>query len=83
MELAKNRAQKETEEMLMAAQDQALKTNNIKSEVDRVFHPYEDCVKRGNNWLCGWLWLHNRVAPVVHWMMCKRYGFPTMNNYEV
>ena len=31
---------KETEKMLMVALDQALKTNNIKSKVDRVIHPY-------------------------------------------
>ena len=37
------------------AQDQAQRTNNIESKVDRVFHPYEDCTKKEGEKSTLWL----------------------------
>ena len=40
--------------MLMAAQDQALRTNKMKSKTTQVFKPYVDCLKKErNNQSCG------------------------------
>ena len=36
----------QTEGMLMAAKNQALRTNNIMSNAEKVFHPYVDCAEK-------------------------------------
>ena len=73
----------------MAAQDEALRTNSIKSKVDKqsVSPLCRLCEEREETIsyvvaLCKMLaqkqyrlWLNDRVRVIVHWIMCKRYGF--------
>ena len=77
--------------MLMATQDQVLRTNNIKSTVDKqsISPLYRLCREREktNSHVAAEckmlaqskyrLWRHDRVGVVFYWVMCKRYGFST------
>ena len=86
---------RETEGMLMAAQDQALRTNAIKNKIDKVnisplcrlcgerdetvAHVVAECKMLAQKQYK--LWRHDQVAIVVHWSMCKEYGFYTHDNW--
>ena len=87
--LKKGTLKKETEGMIMAAQDQALRTNQIKNRIDKVdnspmcrmcdereetvAHLVAECKALAQNQYK--LWRHDRVATVAHWNLCKQYGF--------
>ena len=87
--LRKGTLKKETEGMLMAAQDQALRTNAIKSRIDKqdvspvcrmcgkreesIAHVVAECEKFAQNQYKNWR--HDRVGKVIHWELCKKYGF--------
>ena len=80
---------RETEGMLMAAQDQALRSNAIKHRIDKakisplcrlcgerdetVAHIVAECKMLAQKQYK--LWRHDRVATVIHWTFCKKYGF--------
>ena len=93
--LKKGRLKKETEGMLMAAQDQALRTNSIRSKIDKqevspmcrlcgereetISHVVAECKMLAQKQYR--LWRHDRVGVVIHWVMCQRFGFPAGNNW--
>ena len=80
---------KKTEEFLLAAQDQALRTNSIKAKIDNII---DDCKCR----LClekeetvdhlvsacnkiaqtDYKERHNKVVSMLHWNLCKKYNIP-------
>ena len=73
----------------MAAQDQALRTNVIKSRIDKqdvspmcrmcgkreetIAHVVAECEKLAQNQYKNWR--HDRVGRIIHWELCRRYGF--------
>ena len=78
---------KETEGLLTAAQDQALRTNAIKVKIDKqegdptcrmckakeesVGHLVSECSKLAQTEYKG---RHDKVATAVHWSLCEKYG---------
>ena len=80
---------KETEGLLLAAQDQALRSNAIKSRIDKmdvspmcrlcgereenVSHIVAECKMLAQKQYK--LWRHDRVALVAHWQLCQISGF--------
>ena len=80
---------KETEGMIIAAQDQALRTNQIRNRIDKmevspmcrmcgdreetVAHIVAECKMLAQKQYK--IWRHDRVATVIHWNLCKQYGF--------
>ena len=88
--LKRGTLKKETEGTLMAAQDQALRTNAIRSRIDKqdispmcrlcgereetISHIVAECTKLAQKQYRHWR--HDRVASVIHWTLCKRFGFP-------
>ena len=79
---------KETEGLLVAAQDQALRTNAIKVKIDHqkgselcrlcgqkeetVDHLVSSCSKIAQTDYKG---RHDKVAATLHWSLCKQFGF--------
>ena len=77
---------KETEGMVLAAQEQALRTNSIKCKIDKTIHsdncrlcgkPSESvrhltsgCTKLAQS---SYKQRHDKVAIKVHWELCKKY----------
>ena len=78
---------KETEGLILAAQEQALRTNSIKHSIDKtsqtplcrlcgestetVWHIVSGCKKLAQN---AYRKRHDKVALRVHWEMCRKYG---------
>ena len=89
--MAKKRKVKkrETEGLIMAAQDQALRTNSIKYRIDMqtisvacrmcgereesISHILAECKMLAQNQYR--LWRHDKVAQIIHWQFCERYNF--------
>ena len=81
---------KETEGLLIAAQDQALRTNYVKHMIDKTPGSSPLCRLCRNHYetidhiLNGCPKLsqteykcrHDKVAAALHWSLCKEYGFP-------
>ncbi len=79
---------KETEGLLIAAQDQALRTNYVKHKIDKdpssplcrmchqkpetIDHVTSCCPKLAQS---EYKARHDKVAAAVHWSMCKKYKF--------
>lgn len=86
--LTSGRLKKETEGLIIAAQDQALRTNAIKVHIDKqggsalcrlcgdkeetVDHLVSSCGKIAQTEYKG---RHDRVAASLHWSLCKHFGF--------
>ena len=86
--LKRGKLKKETELLLFAAQDQALRTNSLKSRIDKqdvspscrmcgereetVGHIVAECKMLAQKYYKNWR--HDKVAQVVHWRLCKSYG---------
>ena len=80
---------KETEGLLIAAQDQALRTNYIKHKIDKVPGSSPLCrLCRSHNETTDHILngcpklsqteykaRHDKVSAAVHWSLCKEYGF--------
>ena len=78
---------RETEGLIVAAQDQALRTNNIKSKIDKqdispkcrvcgekdetIDHILNGCSKLAQN---QYKKRHDQVASALHWSMCKNHN---------
>ena len=86
-EVLHGQLKKETEGMLMAAQDQVLRTNHIKridkqdlspmcrlygEQEETISHIVAECLKLPPKQ--NRLWHHGRVALVIPWLLCKRSG---------
>ena len=87
---------KETEGLIMAAQDQAIRTNWIRHNIDKedispscrlcgerdetVSHIVSECKELAQNDYKKAR--HDKVAAILHWQMCQTYGFPTTKSYE-
>ena len=85
---------KETEGFIMAAQDQALRTNAIKCKIDKtsnssmcrlcgdreetVDHLVSSCSKIAQT---DYKERHNKVAAMLHWNLCKKYGLPVTDKW--
>ena len=85
---------KETEGMLMAAQDQALPTKSYKVKImkeqgssscrmcgqrdETIMHILSECEKLAQREYKN---RHDRVASIVHWELCKIFGFRRDNNW--
>ena len=90
--LKKGRRKKETEGTIIAAQDQALRTNSIKRIIDKqnvsakciicgegdktVRHIVSECKKLAQKQSRGWR--HDKVA---HWELCGKLGFDRDEKY--
>ena len=86
--LKQGQFKKETESLLMAAQDQALPTLNHKVNVlhmegsamcrmcgerpETVFHITSECSKIAQTMYKS---RHDKVATIIHWKLCEMYGF--------
>ena len=88
---------KETEGLIMAAQDQAIRTNLIRHNIDKedispscrlcgerdetVSHIVSECKELAQKDYKKAR--HDKVAAILHWQMCQKYGFPTAaKSYE-
>ena len=85
---------KETEGLILAAQEQALRTNSIKHSVDKtsqtplcrlcgestetVWHIVSGCKKLAQN---EYRKRHDKVALRVHWEMCRKYRIDCTNKW--
>ena len=85
----KSTLKKEMEGMIMAAQDQALRTNVIKSRVDNqdvssmcgmcgkreetIAHVVTECERLAQKQHEDWR--YDRVGRIIHWELCRRHGF--------
>ena len=85
---------KETEGFLIAAQDQALRTNAIKAKIDKVTedskcrlckekdetidHLISSCSKIAQT---DYKERHNKVASMLHWNLCKKYHLPASDKW--
>jgi len=92
--LKKAQLKKETEALIMAAQENSLRLNYIKFTVDhtinsgtcRMCHQYNETVQHV---LCGcpkmakieYTQRHDRVGKVIHWALMKKYGFDTSDMF--
>ena len=89
---------KETEGLLMAAQEQAIRTRKIRHAIDKtdICPKCRWCAEKDEtveHLLTGCSTLakgeyssHNQVATVIHWRLCKKYGIqvhPTCYRHEV
>ena len=86
---------KETEGMIMAAQDQALRTNSIKRIIDKqnvsakcrmcgvgdetVSHIVSECKKLSQKQYR--CWRHDKVAQVIYWDPCGKLGYDREEKY--
>ena len=80
---------KETESLIVAAQDQAIATNNMRRVVfgedvsplcrmcgkanETVAHIVSECSKLAQNEYKNWR--HDQVARIIHWKLCEKWGF--------
>jgi hypothetical protein len=85
---------KETEGFLLAAQDQALRTNAIKAKIDKtinsskcrlckereetVDHLVSACSKIAQT---EYKARHNKVATMLHWSLCQKYNLPAADKW--
>ena len=79
--LRKGNLKRETESLLIAAQDNAIKTNHIKAGIDKT-QQNSKCRLCGDNHIiseCSKLAQseskarHDWVGKVIHWEMCKKF----------
>ena len=92
--LRRGRLKNETEGLIVAAQNQALSTNVIKAKIfqlgsspmcrlcgakeETVDHLVSCCETITQTDYKG---RHDRVATLIHWSLCKQYGFPRSDNW--
>ena len=88
---------KKTEGLILAAQDQSIRTNWIKRMIDKVDISLKfrmcggadetvsnivlECKQLGQNEYKKCR--HDKIGGILHWSMCRVYGFPhTEKSYE-
>ena len=92
--LTKWNLKRETESLLIAAQDNAVRANHIKTRIDKTQqnskcrlcgdrdetfnHIISECSKLVQKMYKTW---HDWVGKVFHWEMCKKFQFDHMNKW--
>ena len=92
--LRKGTLKRETESLIMAAQEQALNTNSVKRNIykmdvsdkcrlcgkktESVTHIVSACEVIANK---GYKRRHDKVCLNLHWQLCKKYGFPVADRW--
>ena len=92
--LSKGNFKRETESLLIAAQDNAIRTNHIKARIDKtqqnskcrlcgdrdetINHIISECSKLAQR---EYKARHNWVGKVIHWEMCKKFKFDHTNKW--
>ena len=92
--LKKGNFKRETESLLIAAQDNAMRTNHIKARIDKtqqnskcrlcsdrdetINHIISECSKLAQR---EYKARHNWVGKVIHWEMCKKFKFDYTNKW--
>ena len=92
--LRKGNLKRETESLLIAAQDNAIRTNRIKAIIDKtqqnskcrlcgdrdemINHIISECSKLAQK---GYKARHDWVGKVIHWEMCKKFQFDHTNKW--
>ena len=91
--LRKGNFKRETESLLMAAQNSAIRTNHIKARIDKTQQnsKYRQCGDRDatiNHIISGCSKLvqeykarHDWVGKVIHWELCKKFKFVHANKW--
>ena len=94
--LRKGNSKRETESLLIAAQDSALRTNHIKARIDKtqqnskcglcgdrdetIKHIISECSKLA---IREYKARHDWVGKVIHWEMCKELKFDHTNKWHM
>ena len=92
--LRKGNIKRETESLLVAAQNSAIRTNHIKARIDKtkqnskcrlcsdrdeaINHIISECSKLAQK---EYKARHGWVGKVIHWEMCKKFKFDHANNW--
>ena len=92
--LGKGNFKRETESLLIAAQDNAVRTNHIKARIDKtqqnskcrlcgdrdetINHIISECSKLAQK---EYKTRHGWVGKVIHWEMCKKFKFDHTNKW--
>ena len=92
--LRKGNIERETESLLIAAQDNAIKTNPAKARIDKtqqnskcrlcgdrdetITHIISECSELAQN---EYKARHDWVGKVIHWEMCKKFKFDHTNTW--
>jgi hypothetical protein len=92
--LVNGHLKRETESLIVAAQDQALRTNHRKAKIEKdgtdpacrickakeetVQHIVSSCTALAQN---QYKKRHDKVATAVHWGLCKRYNLPCASEW--
>ena len=92
--LRKGNLKRETESLLIAAQDNAIRTNYIRAGIDKaqqnskcrlcgdrlktINHIISECSKLAQK---GYKTRHDWVGKVIHWEMCKKFKFDHTNKW--
>ena len=92
--LRKGNLKRETESLLIAAQDNDIKTNHIKAKIDKtqqnskctrcgdkdetINHIISECSKLAQK---EYKARHDWVGKVIHWEMCKKFKFDYTNKW--
>ena len=91
--LRKGNLQRETESLLIAAQDNAIRTNHIKAKIDKtqqnskyrlwsdrdeiINHIISECSKLAQEYKAR----HDWVGKVIHWEMCRKFKYHHTNKW--
>ena len=94
MWLRKRNFKRETETLLIAAQNNAIRTNQIKARIDKtqqnskcrlcndrdetINHIISECSKLAQK---EYKTSHDKVSKVIHWEMCKKFKFHHTNKW--
>ena len=94
--LRKGNPKRGTESLLIAAQDNAITTNHIKTRIDKtqknskcklcsdrdetINHIISECCKLAQK---GYKARHDWVGKVIHWEMCKKFKFDHTNKWYI
>ena len=94
MWLIKGNLKRETESLLIAAQNNAIRTNHIKARIDKIQqnHKYSLCgdidetinhiiSEYSKSALKEYKTRHDWVGKVIHWEMCKKFKFDHTNKW--
>ena len=92
--LSKSNLKRETESLLIAAQNNAIRTNHIKARIDKtqqnskcrlcsdrdetINHIISECSKLAQS---EYKARHDWVGKVIHWEMCKKFKFDHTNKW--